>query len=225
MRHHRKSKALLIGNYAIEKTGIRRFDWHDAYYNAVTLSWPRFLLSFAALFLAINFVFGFLYLIRPGSLANAHPGSWSDALFFSLQTATTVGYGDIYPANLYSRIVAGAEMMVGFSFTALTTGLLFVRFSRPKARIRYAKNAVIATHNGSPTLMIRIANARFGFIANASAHLGLIRTSRSTDGEPLRQVHELPLLRPRLPLFSLIWTLMHRIDTTSPLHGYDAATH
>jgi inward rectifier potassium channel len=217
-----KSRPLLVGDYAIKKTGVARFDWRDPYYFAVALSWPRFLLSLIALFAAINLVFALLYLVDPVPLANAHPGSLSDTFFFSLETATTVGYGDMYPADHYGRIVAGSEMMVGVAFTALTTGLLFVRFSRPKAQIRYATNAVIAVHNGQPTLMIRIANGRLSLITEASAHLGMLRAQR-TGGQVLRQIYELPLVRSRAPLFPLTWTLMHPISTSSPLHGYAAA--
>ena len=220
---HRKGRSLLVGSYAITKTGVGRFDWRDPFYFAVALSWPQFLLSLIAVFAAINLVFAVLYLIGPVPLTNAHQGSLSDAFFFSLETATTVGYGDMYPAGHYGRIVAGSEMMVGMAFTALTTGLLFVRFSRPKARILYARRAVVAVHNGQPTLMIRIANARPSLVSNASAHLGLMRTSGQADGQRLRQIYELPLIRSRLPLFTLTWVLMHRIDNSSPLHGYDAA--
>jgi len=214
---------MLVGDYAITKTGVARFNWRDPYYFAVALSWPRFLLSLIALFAAINLVFATLYLLGPVPLVNAHPGSLSDAFFFSFETATTVGYGDIYPADHYGRVVAGSEMMVGVAFTALTTGLLFVRFSRPKAQIRYARNAVVAVHNGQPTLMIRLANARLSLISNVSARLGLMRTSLGSDGQLLRQIYELPLLRSHLPLFTLTWTLMHPIDKSSPLLGYDAA--
>lgn len=119
----RKGASLLIGGYAIKKTGVVRFDWRDPYYFAVALSWPRFLLSLIAFFAAINLVFSMLYLVEPVPLTNAHSGSLSDAFFFSLETATTVGYGDMYPADHYTRIVAGSEMMVRVAFTALTTGL------------------------------------------------------------------------------------------------------
>lgn len=218
-----KGQRVLIGGYTIQKAGVARFNWRDPYYFAVALSWPRFLLSLIALFAAINLGFGLLYLMRPGSLANTHMGSLSDAFFFSIETATTVGYGDMYPVGHYGRVVAGCEMMVGVAFTALTTGLLFVRFSRPKAQIRYARNAVVAVHNGQPTLMIRIGNARLGLISNVSVHLGLMRTSRRADGQHLRQIYELPLTRERIPLFTLTSILMHEIDISSPLSGYDAA--
>jgi len=219
---YQKSRALLIGGYAVRKIGALRFDWRDPYYFAVALSWPRFLLSLIVLFAAINLVFSVLYLAGPVPLANAHRGSLADAFFFSMETATTVGYGDMYPVDRYLRAVAASEMMVGVAFTALTTGLLFVRFSRPKAQIRYATNAVIAVHNGQPTLMIRIANARLSLITDASAHLGMLRAHR-TDVQILREIHELPLIRARAPLFPLTWTLMHPINAASPLHGYDAA--
>ena len=220
--HRRKTRPLLVGDYAIRKAGVARFDWRDPYYFAVALSWPRFLLSLIVLFAAINLLFSMLYLAGPVPLANAHPGSLSDAFFFSLETATTVGYGDMYPADRYGRLVAGSEMMVGVAFTALMTGLLFVRFSRPKAQIRYATHAVVSVHNGQPTLMIRIANGRLSLITEASAHLGMLRAQHA-GGQVLRQIYELPLIRSRVPLFPLTWTLMHRIDAASPLQGYDAA--
>ena len=40
------------------------------------------------------------------------------------------------------------------------TGLIFVRFSRPTARIVFSKPIVIAPFNGQPTLMLRVANLR-----------------------------------------------------------------
>jgi Inward rectifier potassium channel C-terminal domain len=72
-------------------------------------------------------------------------------------------------------------------------------------------------------LMIRIANERPSLISNASPNVGLMRINRRIDGQVLRQIYELPLIRSRLPLFTLTWTLMHVIDAASPLYGYDAA--
>jgi inward rectifier potassium channel len=64
----------------------------------------------------------------------------------------------MYPATLYGRVVAATEIVCGIAFTAILTGLTFVRFSRPPAKLIFAANPVVAMHNGKPTLMVRIAN-------------------------------------------------------------------
>jgi inward rectifier potassium channel len=203
--------------------GVARTDLRDSYHLVIALSWPRFILLAITVHIAINVVFSLLYLLQPGAVANAHPGSLLDAFFFSVETSATVGYGEMYPATLYAHIVCTVEIFVGVAFTALATGLLFVRFSRPRARIFYAANPVIARHAGHPTLMIRIANGRPGLLYGAAAHLSLLLSSRGEHGEIFRRVYELQLTRSRLPIFSLTWTLMHRIDDSSPLVGFDAA--
>jgi inward rectifier potassium channel len=71
--------------------------------------------------------------------------------------------------------------------------------------------------------MIRIANGRRTVLYDASAHLGLLLSTRGADRQILRRVHELRLSRSRLPIFTLTWTVMHRFDETSPLNGFDAA--
>jgi len=222
-RRDRGSSRLVVGGYTITMKGIARADLRDSYHLVIALSWPRFILLVAAVHIAINVGFAMLYLVQPGAIANARPGSFADAFFFSEETSATVGYGEMYPATLYGHVISTAEIFVGVAFTALATGLLFVRFSRPKARILYATNPVIARHSGYPTLMIRIANGRRGLLYDAAAHLSLLLSIRGENNELFRRVYELQLTRSRLPIFSLTWTLMHRIDETSPLKGYDTA--
>jgi inward rectifier potassium channel len=222
-RRNRGLSRLTLGGYTITMKGAARADLRDSYHLVIGLSWPRFIVLVVAVHITINIGFAVLYLVQPGAIANAHPGSLLDAFFFSVETSATVGYGEMYPATLYGHFVCTAEIFVGVAFTALATGLLFVRFSRPKARILYAANPVIAMHAGHPTLMIRIANGRRGLLYDAAAHLSLLLSIHGENGELFRQVYELQLTRSRLPIFSLTWTLMHRIDQRSPLNGYDAA--
>jgi inward rectifier potassium channel len=190
---------------------------------AVALTWPKFLLSLLALDLLINLLFAMLYLIVPGCVSNVRPGALTDAFFFSLETLATVGYGAMAPATLYGHLVASAEIISGMAFTAIVTGLMFVRFSRPKARIVYAERAVIATHNGTPTLMVRIANARLNVLTNALVQMVVVQAERTAEGVSFRRGHELRLVRPNLQVFALTWTLMHEIDEQSPLHDLGAA--
>jgi len=54
----------------------------------------------------------------------------------------------MYPAIPYGRVVAATEVVCGLAFTAILTGLTFVRFSRPRAKMVFAANPVVAIHNG-----------------------------------------------------------------------------
>jgi inward rectifier potassium channel len=176
-----------------------------------------------ALYLSANVVFATLFWLVPGSVANARPRSFVDALFFSIETLATVGYGEMYPATLYGHVVASAEIVCGLAFTAILTGLTFVRFSRPRAKLVFAANPVVATHNGKPTLMLQIGNGRAGVLADATAKLNVLLSETGSDGRSLARAQELRLERAHLPIFPLSWTLMHVLDDKSPLHGYDAA--
>ncbi len=209
-----------VGAFTMTKTGASRYDLTDPYHIAVSQSWPGFLLIFAVLEVTINFIFAGLYLLQPGSIANAHPGSLADAFFFSLETLATVGYGVMAPQTFYAHIITSVEIICGMAFVAIMTGLTFVRFSRPRAKVLYAESVVVSTHNGRPTLMIRIGNGRVTLLMDCKARLNAMIPERTLEGTYYRRVHDLQLTRDRLPIFPLTWTLMHVIDERSPLHPY-----
>ena len=211
-----------LGSYEFRKRGVSRFDLRDPCHLAVTLTWPQFLAALFLLYLSVNIVFASLFWLAPGSVANARSNSFSD-VFFSIETLSTVGYGDMYPATAYGRLVAGGEIVCGLAFTAILTGLTFVRFSRPRAKLVFATNPVVAVHNGKPTLMVRIGNGRATGLADAKAQLNVVLSERSAGGEVFHRAQELRLERAHIPIFPLFWTLMHVVDERSPLHGYDAA--
>jgi len=212
-----------LGSYEFRKRGVSRFDLRDPYHLAVTLTWPQFLAALFVLYLSVNIVFATLFWLVPGSVANARLGSFADAFFFSIETLATVGYGEMYPATAYGRLVAGGEIVCGLAFTAILTGLTFVRFSRPRAKFIFAANPVVAMHKGEPTLMVRIGNGRATGLADARAQLNVLLNETAEDGNVLHRVQELRLERAHIPIFPLFWTLMHVLDERSPLHGYDAA--
>ncbi len=211
-----------MGAFELTKRGAARFDWRDPYHVALTMTWPQFGLAFVVADLAINLLFGLLFAIRPGCIANLTPGPVSGAFFFSMETMSAVGYGVASPVTLYGHSVAAAEMIVGMAFMAIMTGLTFVRFSRPQARIVYADQLVVTPHNGRPTLMLRFGNPRAGALVEASARLYVLLAERSAEGQFFRRTFELKLLRGHVPMFPLTWTIMHVIDERSPLFGYDS---
>jgi inward rectifier potassium channel len=211
-----------LGSYEFKKTGVSRFDLRDPYHLAIALTWPQFLAALLVLYLSLNVVFAALFWVTPGSVGHARPGSFVDVFFFSIETVATVGYGEMYPATLYGHLIASVEIVCGLAFTAILTGLTFVRFSRPRAKLIFAANPVFATHHGTPTLMVRIGNGRAAVLADATARLNVLLSEIGADGEVLHRVQELRLERAHLPIFPLMWTLMHVVDERSPLHGYDA---
>jgi len=186
------------------------------------LSWKEFALAFVGLELGINTVFALLYLASPGCIANARAGSFSDAFFFSIETLATVGYGTMAPATFYGHAVSAVEIVSGLVFTAIMTGLLFVRFSKPRPKILFADQAVVTSHNGPPALMVQIANGRLTLLTNAVVRLVLVLLEEGIEGHRLRRLHDLALSNATLSLFPLTWTVMHEIDEISPLAGYDA---
>jgi inward rectifier potassium channel len=218
-----KAARIRVGSYELIKKGVSRFDARDPYHFAVALSWSEFLAALLAIYLLVNVFFAGLFWLAPGAIAEARPGSFPDAFFFSVETLATVGYGHMYPATLYGHFVVVVEIMSGLAFTAIVTGLTFVRFSRPRARLLFAAHPIVAAHKGKPTLMLRVANARPGMLLDAATRLNVLFTETAVDGQRVRRARELRLERSYLPVFPLTWTLMHVLDEQSPLHGYDAA--
>ena len=223
MKHPRGTMTVRVGAFELSRRGVARFDWRDPYYLAITLPWAGFALLVVTVEILINLLFALLYMVQPGCIINARPGSFTDHFFFSLETLATVGYGVMAPHTLYGHTVSAIEIMCGMAFTALVTGLFFVRFSKTRAKILYADDAVITRHNGRPTLMIRIANGRKSLMTHANASLGVLLGDYSAEGQFYRRVYDLKLHRDAIPIFPLTWTLMHDIDETSPLHGFDGA--
>jgi len=211
-----------LGSYEFKKKGISRIDLRDPYHLAIALTWPQFLAALLALYLAVNVVFATLFWLVPGSVANARRDSFADVFFFSVETLATVGYGEMYPATAYGRVVAGTEIVCGLAFTAILTGLTFVRFSRPRAKLLFAANPVVAMHRGRPTLMVRIGNGRASILMDAAAKLNVLLSEPTAAGKLSRRAQELRLERAHIPIFPLTWTLMHVLDERSPLRGYDA---
>jgi len=213
-----------VGTSGIEivKRGAARYDFSDPYHFAIEMSWKEFAFAFIGLELCINVVFALLYLASPGCIANVRPGSFSDAFFFSIETLATVGYGFMVPVTLYGHVVSAIEIVCGMVFTAIMTGLLFVRFSKPRPKILFADQAVVTGHNCAPTLMVRLANGRMTLLTNAIVRLGVVLFEESAEGHPLRRLHDLALSNANLSLFPLTWTVMHEINDISPLAAYDA---
>ncbi|WP_299492027.1 ion channel [Acaryochloris sp. IP29b_bin.137] len=207
------------GKFSISGLGVWYTYWRDPYHLLLTIPWLGFLLILMGGYLVINVLFALAYLAGGDCIANATPGSFWDAFFFSVQTLGAIGYGAMHPTTAYANFVVAIEAFTSILSVALITGLAFARFSRPITRVLFSHVAVITPYNGVPTLMFRTANQRRNQILEAEINLYFLQDEISTEGDAMRHLYNLSVLRPRTPSFTLTWTVMHPIDETSPLYG------
>lgn len=189
------------------------------YHWLLATSWPKLIFAVASIYLLVNALFACLYAFDLEGIEGAAPGRYSDAFFFSVQTLSTMGYGRLAPASFYVNIIATIESLAALSCFGLISGLVFSRFARPSARVMFSHFAVIAPYDGVPTLMFRAANRRGNQILQAQIHVSLTRNEKTLEGEPIRRVYDLRLLRSSSSFFNLTWTIRHPIDDLSPLKG------
>ncbi len=209
-----------IANREVETRGLSTGFWTDLYHHAMRVSWPAFFAWAALVFVVLNSIFATIYAFGDKPVANVQSESFLQFFFFSIETLATVGYGDMHPQTDYGHLVATVEIFTGMSFLAVMTGLVFARFSRPKARFVFARYAVVTNYLRRPTLMLRVANARHNTISGATAKLWLIRREQIPEGDTLRRYYELTLERHENPIFAFSWMIFHVIDEFSPLSGH-----
>ena len=207
------------GRRQIVTLGRKKRVLGDSYHRLLTIHWPKLFALLITVYLSINTVFALLYLCDPTGVTGIAPGSFADAFFFSVQTLATIGYGVMAPKSGFSHVIVTVEAFVGVLMTAMATGLLFSRFSRPTARVLFSNVAVVNERDGQPTLMFRMANERANQMVEARLQVALLRTQTTREGDVMRRFHDLRLVRSQNIVFALTWTAMHTIDEDSPLYG------
>jgi inward rectifier potassium channel len=203
----------------VVRVGAKRGYTDDLYHFLLQASWARVMLLVASTYLGLNLLFACLYLAGGDCVAGAAPGSFPDAFFFSVQTFSTIGYGVMSPKGAFASAVVTLEAFVGLVTVAMATGLMFAKFSRPTARVLFSDRMVVAPRNGRPTLMFRVANERGNDIIEAAFRVTVLMAETSAEGEKMRRMHEIKLVRGDTPLFALTFQALHVIDEESPLHG------
>jgi inward rectifier potassium channel len=217
-----KSRVVRLGGREVIAEGLRLNFWADISHRCMTASWPAFIGGAVLVFVTFNAVFASLYWIGNQPISNVPGGAYIDYLYFSIETLSTAGYGDMHPQTHYGHFIAAVELFTGIFSMSLMTGLIFARFSRPNARLLFADHPVISSHEGKPTLMVRFANERHNIIGNATARLWLLKNIVSLEGESFRRFYEMPLVRSEHPALALTWTLYHVLDEESPLYRLNA---
>ena len=201
--------------------GDERAVLRDAYHTFLRLPWPASLgLIMLALF-AANIGFALIY-YQVGGVEGAHVGSFFDDLSFSVQTMATIGYGVMNPKSGAAQSVMIIESLFGIIFTALATGLVFAKFSRATGRIQFSSHAVITSHEGKPTLMLRVGNKRSNVIVEAQLRMVAALLTKTAEGHTFYAMKDVTLVRERMAGLRRGWTVMHVIDENSPFWGKNA---
>jgi inward rectifier potassium channel len=184
-KRQRKPSHVSIRSGQVEfvKVGTDAWRWRDVYRWLLGLRWPRFAAFVASLYIGLNLFFAALYSLQQDSIAGSTGGHrFFDCFFFSVQTLATVGYGHMYPQTLYGHIVSTVEIMTGIFLLAAMTGFIFVRFSRPIARVVFSNSLVVAPLNGKPTLMVRIGNENQHSMVEAEFRIMFSRDEPLVEG-------------------------------------------
>ena len=209
-----------FGKTEFLKINADRFDLRDSYHWVLSLSWPQFAGLVLGSYLIVNVIFAGLYVLGGNGIAEMHPGSFLDGFFFSVETFATVGYGHMYPDSIYGHSIATLEIMVGLFGMAVITGLIFIRFSRPMAKILFSKVVTVGLFDGYPNLMIRVANLRHHTMAEAEFRMMMVRNEPTKEGDDMRRFYPLKLHYDRVISFPVALVIRHRIDETSPFYGW-----
>jgi len=214
------------GSPNVVKTGLPFLDQISWFHTLLKMPiWKLHLVIFF-IFIIINFIFASIYYLigvdhLNGVVATSEIEKFAQAYFFSTQTYTTVGYGHISPKGLVASTVAAIEALSGLLSFALATGLLYGRFSKPKAYLKFSENAIIAPFQEGMALMLRLAPFKNTTLTDAIAKITL-GLKIEEEGKVVNRFFPLELEYDRVNSLTLSWTLVHPINENSPLFGFDS---
>jgi inward rectifier potassium channel len=210
------------GTFNIRRQGANLRDFNP-YLILINMSWTGFLLSLFAAYVIANTIFAIGYFLLPASelagVATADPlRRFLLDFFFSAHTLTTVGYGNIAPQGMAANALAAFEAMTGVLAFAVATGLLFGRVSLPSARIGFSDKMLMSPYQDGVSLQFRVVNRRRNSIVELEAQV-LLMMVKANGGEMRRSYEPLKLERNGVLFLPLTWTVVHAIDSDSPLWG------
>lgn len=209
------------GSFRVHRVG-RLTGLREGFVALATMPLAQLLATCMAGYLALNVVFGSLYmLIGVEHIGNADlsstTGRWLSALGMSIQTLTTVGYGSLYPTNAATWTLAAVEGVFGILGFSVISAVIFSRFARPTTRLAYSSHALIAPYKDGWSVQVRIANRRDTLLVEIEARL-LLALARVGDSEQL-DYFNLPLQIDKVSFLPLSWTIVHPLAPGSPLAG------
>lgn len=213
------------GTFNIRKEGIPFMERYSIFHHMLTLPRWKFITIIVLFYLVINFLFALIYSAIgfdqfQGIIGTTAWTRFKEAYFFSTETFTTVGYGRVNPVGDGANFVASIEAMMGFLSFALATGLMYGRFSRPRAYLVFSDIALISPFRGGQALMFRFASYKDKHTLTDVEIRVNVGLQVQTDGLAEYRYYELALERNKVENLSMNWTVVHPLDEKSPLRGF-----
>jgi inward rectifier potassium channel len=209
------------GTFNVRRRGLGFWESVSVYHALLEMTWPRFFLLSGLAYLALNMLFALAYAwlgvdsVVGGSGVTFAERVWED-FFFSVQTSSTLGYGNLSPNGVMANVLVTFEALTGLLTFGLISGLMFARFARPMPKVLFSEVAVVAPYQGGTAFQFRLINRRRTQISDLQVRVIFVR--RHEDGTG-REYDQLDLERSRVAFFPLSWTVVHPVGEDSPLHG------
>lgn len=223
-KSNRNAQRIIVNGNSNVKHINRPRTIDDLYTYLINISWLLFLTYVLVGYIIINTFFAFIYLsIGAQEFQISTDSNFKDftyLFFFSAQTLTTVGYGAIAPNGLLGGIVSSFEALLGLTSFSFITGLLYGRFSKPKAKIKFSNHILVLDYEDHRALMFRVMNKRVNMMIEPELNAVINITEKDKHGEFSRQFYELNLQRNKIMYLPTMWTVVHPIDEESPLYKY-----
>ncbi|PSL43804.1 inward rectifier potassium channel [Chitinophaga niastensis] len=215
------------GSFNIRREGrpfMYRFNIYHALLNLPAWKFGCVILLF---YFSINLLYTSIYwMLGPeqlqGIIGQTTWAKFKELFFFSTETFTTVGYGRVNPIGDGANMTAAIEAMSGFLSFAVATGLIYGRFSRPRAHLLFSDEALIAPFKGKTALMFRFASYKEHHTLTNVEVLVTAGLQIQDNGNAVYQFYTLSLERNKIESLSMNWTVVHTIDDDSPLLGFSA---
>src|SRR4249920_1005406 len=212
-----RSRARLVnhdGTFNVRRNRLNPFHPYNAYHTLLSLPVSRLMVLVAVAYAVANLVFAsFYFLAGPDALLSpvgSQLGRFEKCVFFSVQTLSTIGYGQLVPNTRAANILVALEALVGLLGFAILSALLFARFTRPTAKITFSRNAIIAPYEDGWALMFRLVNLRNNDLTDVRAVVSLARWVEE-NGVRHRLFDQLRLERESIIFMPLHWVLVHPI--------------